>query len=210
MKKLLMLLLLVVMGFAYQYYRLPNVIKRVRSSVVLVKVQCVSGQRIFGSGVVIGDRLILTAGHIIEDANNVCVISDDGVKTKSSEFFRLKTIDIGLIIVEKNGGSALSFGHDVNIGSAIFTIGSPFNHDNKNSVVVGVLSAYDRHMFGERLYQLDLVINPGMSGCPVFNRYGNIIGIVTRGRHGLGYMVPVETCQFVVDIYENVEKIKTK
>jgi len=94
------------------------------------------------------------------------------------------------------------------IGDTVFTIGSPF--ENKNSVATGVFSARDRDVKGERLHQLDIMVNPGMSGCPVFNRYGNVVGMVTRGRHGIGFMVPSETCEFVIGVYEGVQRAQAK
>ena len=102
------------------------------------------------------------------------------------------------------------FGDDtgVRVGNAVFAIGSSFGE--KNSVAVGVFSARDRDIQNERLHQLDLMTNPGMSGCPVFDRWGRVIGMAVRGGRGIGLMVPSETCEFVIGVYEGVQKAQVK
>lgn len=213
MKKLLVLLALVVVWAVYQYCRLPNVVRRVRSSVVYVQVRGKSGQLWSGSGAVIGDGLILTARHVIHDANDVCITFDDGTKVRSSKFFELKmdgiVVDVGLIIVGNTDDYLYITQFEPVPGARVFTVGSPFGL--QNSVTVGVFSKYDVCIGNERLYQLDINGNPGMSGCPVFNRYGMVIGILVRGHvGGLALIVPARTCQAVINIYENVRKITNK
>lgn len=214
MKKLLLFLLIItVLGATRWYYRLPRVIDHVRSSVVYIQVQSMRGDRWSGSGVVVEDGLILTAGHVVADANNVCVRFDDGTELKAFEFFAVETIDAGLIVIENFDGE-LPKGFRLkamlpNISDTIFAIGSPFGE--QNSLTVGVFSAYDRYIQDERLHQLDINGAPGMSGCPVFDRCGNVVGIIVRGNsYGMVFITPSETCRFVVDVYENVQKAKTE
>ena len=206
------LMLLVAVALVGLHYDLPNVIERERSAVVLIEVQKKNGRTGGGSGMVVGNGLILTASHVIEDANNVFIEFDDDTTIESSEFFTIKTIDAGLIIIENHEGGLNQRVRlkmmPPSIGDTVFTIGSPF--ENKNSVATGVFSARDRDVKGERLHQLDIMVNPGMSGCPVFNRYGNVVGMVTRGRHGIGFMVPSETCEFVIGVYEGVQRAQAK
>jgi len=212
MKKLLVFLLLAVFGYAYWYYRLPNVIERVRSSVVRVQVQRKFGRRISGSGVVLDDGLILTARHVIADANMVSIIFDDGSKIKSFKFFisrDIGNVDLGLIIIEDVDDHAHLVDFDVGmyIGNSVFMVGSPLGM--QNSVAVGHFSAYNKILQGERLHQLDINGAPGNSGCPVFNYYGNVVGILVRGNnYGMAFMVPLETCKAVINIYENVQRSK--
>ena len=213
MRKYLFIILLSLLFFAaYQYYRLPNVVDRVRSSVVYIQVQGVDGDRWSGSGVVVGDGLILTASHVIDDANMVTIISDDGGKIKSSEFFMskdLNNVDLGLIVVSETNRPATLSWDDVEIGDTVFAVGSPYGL--QNSLTVGVFSAYDRIVQDERLYQLDMSGNPGMSGCPVFNRYGSVIGILVRGAHcGIALVVPIEMCRVIVGVYESVQRTTNK
>uniref|UniRef100_A0A6M3KVP9 Putative trypsin-like peptidase domain containing protein n=1 Tax=viral metagenome TaxID=1070528 RepID=A0A6M3KVP9_9ZZZZ len=210
---LLALLLLVIFIAVHNYYSLPCVISRVRSSVVRVKVQGKYGELWSGSGVVLDNGLVLTAGHVVEDANNVFIEFDNGFEMESSKFFMSKdinSIDVGLIIIEdKFLYTRFAFNTNVDIGDNIFVIGSPFG--NKNTVSLGIFSAYDRVIQGELLHQLDISGAPGSSGCPVFNRYGNIIGIIVRGNnYGIVYIVPLEMCKLIVDMYENVQKAKVK
>jgi len=181
---------------------------------VYVEVQGVFGGRWSGSGVVLDDGLILTAQHVIADANMVGVTFDDGFKVKSSEFFvskDLDNVDLGLIVIDGVYDHAQLACDRVSlrVGSTVFTIGSPFG--SKNSVAVGTFSAHYRVIQGERLHQLDISGAPGSSGCPVFNRFGFVVGILVRGNnYGMTYIVPLEVCKFVVEIYENVRTTQIK
>lgn len=213
MKKLLILLLLIICGFTYWYYRLPNVVKRVRPSVVYVEAWGMYGQRWFGSGMVVGDGLIMTAAHVVRDANDVRITFDDGTKIRSSEFFQLNRddviVDAGLIIFDGDDDHLHFTQFKPLSGATVFTVGSPFGL--QNSVAIGVFSTHNVYIQNEQLYQLDINGAPGMSGCPVFNRYGMIIGILVRGNcSGIAFIVPARICQAVVNIYENVQRIKTK
>jgi hypothetical protein len=57
---------------------------------------------------------------------------------------------------------------------------------------------------GQRYYQLSIAVNPGNSGGPVFNSYGDVIGVVTRKsaqQEALAFCIPVE------DLNLGIEKV---
>jgi len=208
---LVILAILTIFVSVRRYFSLPRVVDRVRSSVVYVQVQGVFGGRWTGSGVVLDNGLILTAQHVIADANMVSVTFDDGCTVKSHEFFISKDIDdvdLGLIIIDEADDHVnFALGTGLEIGDEVFAIGSPFGANN--TVATGIFSAHNRTIAGEVLHQLDISGAPGSSGGPVFNRFGSVIGIVVRGNpYGMMYIVPLETCKAVVDVYENVQEAK--
>lgn len=208
---LLILLALTIFVGVRHYFSLPHVVDRVRSSVVYVEVQSESGNYWSGSGVVIGDGLILTARHVIEDANSIVVVFDDGFRIKTPEYFISKDLgvaDVGLIVVGPNitkDYALFAFNVSIEVGAEVFAVGSPFG--DINSLSAGNFSAHNRIIEGERLHRIDISGAPGSSGCPVFNRSGSVVGIVVRGNaYGTMFIVPLEVCEAVVGIYENVQK----
>ena len=130
---------------------------------------------------------------------NLFFISDD-----------LGDVDVGLIIVDPNvteDCAHFALGTGIEVGDMVFAIGSPFG--DMNSLSVGNFSAHNRVIAGERLHQIDISGAPGNSGCPIFNRYGNVIGILVRGHeYGMVFVVPLEVCKAVVNIYDEVQKAK--
>jgi S1-C subfamily serine protease len=71
---------------------------------------------------------------------------------------------------------------------------------------VGVVSALNRHILSERVYenliQTDASINPGNSGGPLLDLTGNVVGINTAnipGAQGIGFAIPINTAKAVLD-----------
>ena len=211
-----MTLFMIIVSFVgWNYFRLPNVVERVRSSVVLVEVYGDYSKLGSGSGVILDNGVILTARHVIDDAVSVVVVLDDGTRVVSDEFFAsrdLPSVDVGLIIVDPNisdGHASLVPSWVSVVGESVFAIGSPFG--KHNTAAVGIISAHDRIRKDESFTQLDINGAPGSSGGPVFNRFGGVVGIVVRGSsYGMMYIVPADVCEAVINIYENVQRTQIK
>lgn len=205
---LLILLVLTIFGGVREYFSLPRLVDRVRPSVVYVEVISVWGNQWSGSGVVLDNGLVLTAAHVVDDANSIAVIFDDGSRVTTSEYFISKDLgvaDVGLIVIGDRDEHAYFAPFDGDVGDEVFTIGSPLCF--QNTVAVGILSAHNKIICGEWLHQLDINGAPGSSGCPVFNRFGNVTGIIVRGNsYGMMFTVPLEVCKAVVNIYDEVQK----
>nr|WP_297312004.1 S1C family serine protease [Neptuniibacter sp.] len=195
--------------------KLPNVIERVRPSVVLVEIYGNYSKLGTGSGVILDNGVILTARHVISKAARVVVVLDDGSRVASDELFTscdMSSVDVGLIIVDPNisdSHASLSPNWRGTVGESVFAIGGPLGRHN--TVAVGIISAHNRIRKDESFTQLDINGAPGSSGGPVFNRFGGVIGIVVRGSsYGMMYIVPADACEAVVGVYENVQRTQIK
>jgi len=61
-------------------------------------------------------------------------------------------------------------------------------------------------VFGSKqVIQLDIAGNPGDSGCGIFNRWGNVVGIlVGGGGNGITFIVPAKVARlFLNQFYAN-------
>lgn len=167
------------------------------------------------SGVVISDGIILTAKHIINNADKIIITTADGVELVSKEFVEADDTDLGLIIYDPNNifpKSRLSLFEPL-VGQTVFGIGSRFGLFN--SFFQGFVGAKGRlhSLFGsKRLTHLDIAGNPGDSGCPIYNRWGNIIGIVVgtpnRNGDGVTYIIPAKICRLFIDQYKADKAMK--
>ena len=211
-KRAVKVALLAMLLFLMIWFSIPMTALRVRDSVVMVRVESGGFPRGQASGVIIGQGIILTAGHVVRDANSIDISTEDGRRLVSTKFIKAENTDLGLIIFDCNDvlpQSRLSF-CETFIGQTVFGIGSKYGLFN--SFFKGFVG--DKHVlspcFGSKgLILLDATGNPGDSGCPVFNRWGNIVGIVVGGRlQGVTLIVPAKICRLFVKQYKANKAMK--
>ncbi|KKM08038.1 hypothetical protein LCGC14_1727920 [marine sediment metagenome] len=212
MKNSLMLVCVLLFSIAVMNLRsgnLPKVIKGVAPSVVTIEVVGEYGETWLGSGVIVHEHgLILTAKHVIEYADEITVILEDGREYRGVNKIVDPNNDVGIVqIALLEDLPIITLGGDVQIGEQVFIVGSPF--ELCNSVAVGIVSAEGRYipMFGEDgMLQLDIAGNPGNSGSGVFNMSGEIVGMLVGGStygDGVCFAISVEACRELLEEYIN-------
>jgi serine protease Do len=162
-----------------------------------------------GSGFVIGqDGYIVTNNHVIDGADEITANFNDGTKLKAKLIGTDKKTDIALLKVESAKPlKAVKFGDSdkARIGDWVMAIGNPFGFGG--SVTVGIVSARNRDIHAgpyDNFIQTDAAINKGNSGGPLFDMYGDVVGINTAivspsgGSIGIGFAVPSNTASAVV------------
>ena len=162
-----------------------------------------------GSGFVIGeDGYIVTNNHVIDGADEITANFSDGSKLKAKLIGRDQKTDIALLKVESSKPlKAVKFGDSdkARVGDWVMAIGNPFGFGG--SVTVGIVSARNRDINSgpyDNFIQTDAAINKGNSGGPLFDMWGDVIGINTAivspsgGSIGIGFAVPSKTAFAVV------------
>lgn len=177
---------------------LPNIIKQVISSVVFV-----DSNNWSGSGVIIGPNTVLTAEHVVKDANNLEIYTAWGETYKAVGSKWDPNNDCGLIFFKEKFENIANLGDSdsVEVGDGVFTIGSPFGKELFNAVAYGIVAGIDYSIpFWNEVdtIVIDVAGNPGSSGGPVFNMDGKVIGIVVGGwwgADGLTAVTPINICK---------------
>ena len=164
-----------------------------------------------GSGVVISeDGLILTAGHVVEDASKVKVTLSDGQEFITEVFYADPNEDVGLIplFTDVNDFIHLSDSNDITPYDIVYNIGNA-NGIWDNSIFFGIV--YENH-FKRMFLDIDsefmfakMKVYPGCSGGGVYH-YNKLIGVVvmgvTRDRQAT-FIVPSNVCAQVIEDYRN-------
>ena len=175
----------------------PELVEAVNPSVVDIITTSAAGGSL-GTGVIYTeDGYIITCAHVIDDATDVTVyLYGDDTEYEAEVIGFDSYSDIGVIKIEKNGLPAAQFGesHKLVPGEQVVAIGTPYSLDLTHTITEGRVSERrDKYSIPDLGVTLDLVqhsatINPGNSGGPLFNMYGQVVGINSvKIMNGSGY-----------------------
>lgn len=142
-----------------------------------------------GTGFLLSPKgYIVTCHHVIKDARNIYVIDNDRSKTRLSASVVVTDTNNDLCILKVNGlsfgtGNDLSYGFDSGLnrtGESVFCMGFPLTQVMGNEIKVtnGIISSVTGYRGDVSSYQVSTPVQPGNSGGPLFNSYGNVIGVV--------------------------------
>ena len=162
-----------------------------------------------GSGFIIApDGLVVTNHHVIEDADEIEVVFDDGTRRPATLKGHDKKTDLALLqIAAERPLPYLKFGDsdDARIGDWVIAIGNPFGLGG--TTTSGIISARGRDIQVGPLddfIQIDAPINRGNSGGPLFNTKGEVIGVNSAiyspngGSVGIGFAIPSSMASNVI------------
>ena len=180
----LCLLILVAPIAAFAQETLPELIKRVKPSVVTVITYNDKGDPLVtGSGFFIRPGQVITNLHVMEGARRAEVRTFDG-KGKTYPVAGLLNVDedadlaiLSIDIPQERAHSLEVSGELPEEGEQIFVIGNPLRLEG--SVSDGIVSAVREVPNLGKIIQITAPISHGNSGSPLFNMRGQVIGVVT-------------------------------
>ena len=163
-----------------------------------------------GSGFVIDSKgLIVTNNHVIDKAESILVVLQDGTKLAAEVVGRDIQTDLALLRVKHEKAlPAVSWGdsNKTRVGDWVMAIGNPLGFGG--SVTAGIVSARGRNIRAgpyDDFIQTDAPINRGNSGGPLFDLSGRVIGINTAivspsgGSIGIGFAIPSRVARTIID-----------
>jgi serine protease Do len=159
-----------------------------------------------GTGMVLTqDGYILTNRHVVGDAKNVGVRLSGYGRVSGEIIGRDAATDLAVVRVENTQLTTLPLTKkSIEVGEIAVAIGNPFRFEG--SVSLGIVSALDRTLplgegkLIEGLIQTDAAVNPGNSGGPLLDAWGNVMGVTTAiipFAQGIGFAVPASTATWV-------------
>lgn len=197
---------------------IPQLYADVSRSVVTIETRTVDGHSSLGTGVVMdefGD--ILTALHVLQGADRITVTFADGTTSEAKVLVTQPENDIAAVRALKPPDqlvvATLGNPNALHIGDDAIVVGNPFGLTR--SLSTGVISGLGRSVHPQGapqalngLIQFDASVNPGNSGGPLFNRDGEVVGIVTglanpNGQpsfSGIGFAVTIDAAASAVGV----------
>ncbi|QUS39016.1 Do family serine endopeptidase [Tardiphaga alba] len=172
-----------------------------------------------GSGFIIdASGFVVTNNHVIDGADEITVIMNDGTKIKAELIGVDKKTDLALLkFTPVKPVTAVKFGDSdkLRLGEWVIAIGNPFSLGG--SVTAGIVSARNREINNgpfDSYIQTDASINRGNSGGPLFNLDGEVVGVntliisPTGGSIGLGFAVPSKTVAGVIEQLREYKEVR--
>ena len=176
-----------------------------------------------GSGFIISsDGYILTNYHVVQEAHargteiKVMLHNGDSYPAEVVGFENDGT-DIAVLKIDATGLSPVTIGDSDNlkVGETVYALGNPLG-ELLYTITRGMVSAMDRVIATSQyevdkinMFQVDVAINNGNSGGPIFNTRGEVVGIATAkftatGVEGLGFALPInDAVNLANDIIKN-------
>lgn len=161
----------------------------------------------FGSGVFIDDDVILTAAHVLRDANTFSVELIDGTVLDSNDFYIDEQEDVGFIFLEADELAIAKLRNQPgSIGDVIYLVGTPYDIEFKFTLIKGIISHISRdipYQDWNDLLQVDADGGTGCSGGPLYNVDGRVIGMYVGQCSGGGKSISLcETTKSILEAYE--------
>lgn len=165
-----------------------------------------------GSGVVVTkDGYILTNNHVVEEADGIRVVLNDGREFPAKVVGRDPKTDVAVLKINAKDLPYLTIADSdkIEVGDVCLAIGNPFGIGQ--TVTLGIISAKGRGSVAgldtgyEDFIQTDAAINPGNSGGALVDGQGRLIGINTAilsrsgGNQGIGFAVPINMARSVME-----------
>ncbi len=164
-----------------------------------------------GSGSIVrADGVVLTNHHVIENAQEIMVVTADRREWPATVLLDDARADLAVLKIDTKGERlptiAIDDHEDVQVGDLVLAIGDPFGVGQ--TVTNGIVSAQARSDVGITDYsffiQTDAAINPGNSGGPLVDMDGDLIGVNTAilsrsgSSSGIGFAIPAVMAKQVV------------
>ncbi|MEO0605293.1 MAG: trypsin-like peptidase domain-containing protein [Myxococcota bacterium] len=201
-----LLSLVVAVRFARLTEPLPTVaplVRKVGPSVVSIE----AGHR-RGSGFAIGATEVVTARHLVDEADIVTVQTSDGQRWPAAVRGSDARTDLALLVVDGSSlaPARLGRGDRLTVGDWVVGLGNALGLGS--TPVVGLIAQQGSKLSADaegpraEFWQLSLALNPGHSGGPVFDQRGRVVavlaGTLAQGQ-SVAFAVPIEAFREVED-----------
>ncbi len=155
-----------------------------------------------GTGFALKNGYIVTNNHVVEGASSILVQGVNGttVEYKAEVVAVDKNNDLALIRINDyrfDGFGSIPYSIKetlCDVGSDVFVLGYPLTSYMGEEIKLtnGIISSRSGYQGDVTTYQISAPVQPGNSGGPMFDKNGNVVGVVNAGIPGaenVGYAI---------------------
>jgi S1-C subfamily serine protease len=157
---------------------------------------------------------IVTNYHVIEDAKSIFV---KGVNGQFSTSYNAKVVvsdknnDLAIIQIDDNTFTSISKipytikSTPSDVGENVFVLGYPLRASMGDEIKLtnGIISSKTGFQGDITSYQISAPVQPGNSGGPLFDKFGNLIGVINAkhiGAENVSYAIKVNYLKNLIDL----------
>lgn len=165
-----------------------------------------------GSGIILSNEgYIATCLHVVDASNKITVeLSADNSNKIYEAVLIAKDKDNDLAIIKTNeslvnaGISNININTVLRVGDKAFALGYPLisSMGNELKVTDGIISAKTGYEGSINQYTISVPVQPGNSGGPLFDYYGNLIGIVNAKHTNTDNVSYAIKCSYLKNLLE--------
>lgn len=191
-----------------------------KDSIVLLS-SCPENNAIsYGSGFIVSSSgYVITNAHVVTNVNkpsqNLSFDLNENVEgefvTNDKDTLEIVNVDLDkdlalLRFEQEKPYKAVTLGDYIRLetGDNVYAIGN--SKGDGLSITSGIVSDKNRSLKGQNYILTDTVVNPGNSGCPLFDCNGKVVGVIVLSRKdavGMNCAIPINQ---VVEFIKNTEK----
>lgn len=197
--------------------------QRVRDAVVSLTAYA-GHSAAYGTGMILTpDGYVLTCAHVVEDTQSCTVALTDGRELEAELVVMDERTDLAVLKIDAEGLSTVSFtdSDEAVVGETVYALGDPVRPEFRGSFTNGMIAGLNRAVTGKqgpmRLIQITAPVNSGNSGGPVFNAWGQVLGVVNMkinrpdldvSIENMGMCIPSRTVKSVVEELVRTGKVQ--
>lgn len=166
-----------------------------------------------GTGWALGNSYLVTNYHVANGANTITVkgVNGDHNTGYTAEIIATDKVN-DLAILRINDSRFKGFGNlpygvtprIADVGEDVFVLGYPLTQALGNEIKLtnGIISSRTGYQGDVACYQMSAPVQPGNSGGPMFDKKGNLIGIVVAGVPGaenVGYAIKTSYLKILIE-----------
>ncbi len=137
------------------------------------------------------DGAVITNAHVVEGCKSIRVTSDQGTTADAKITARDVRNDLALLATSLTAKKNAAFRTSIRLGEAVEAFGYPLTEvlAKSGNFTLGNVSALVGLGEDSRYLQISAPVQPGNSGGPLLDQYGNLVGVVSAKLDALKLML---------------------
>jgi serine protease Do len=130
---------------------------------------------------------LVTNDHVVEGCSQIDVMPAGGRENSAEVLARDKLNDLAILKTSANSAIVPALRAQARVGESVFAFGFPLTGilSTSGNFTTGTVTALSGPADDSRLVQISAPVQPGNSGGPLIDKYGNVVGVIVSKLNAL-------------------------